>query len=462
MDDPLFLGVDLGSSSLKCGLFNLMGGCAGAVRVGYPTREWEGGAEQRCGDWWQALNAGFRRATAGVDLSRIVAIGVGGHAPSPVIVDSRLRAVSPVLPWFDGRSRAYRDRLIGELGRAPEHGAERLMVQWAARALWLRDTEPAAFSRAACILHSGDYLVARLTGRRVMTSPRVSAIFAKAGLPLSLLPETECRPGERAGEILPEIARAWELGAAVPVIAGGLDSFLGTVGSGLREPGDACINTGSSAVVAVLDRPGRIGRFEWAGYPIQSRPTFPGGRILPVARRSNDPDGSSTDRLREAARQSPPARILRPLVGRLRDAKRDDGEIRDWLAESAQQATPSEMDHLRLVAVFRGQRDALEELERKCGPVSRVRAVGGLAALPELNQLQADVLGRVVEVPRITDSGVLGAAMLAATELEICTPREASSRMVTVERFAVPRGEIAPAYEELFEGISSGACALGR
>jgi sugar (pentulose or hexulose) kinase len=459
---PLFLGIDLGTSSLKCGLFDLSGRRAGAARVPYPTREWGGGAEQQAGDWWEALAIAVHHATANAegDRGRIAAIGVGGHAPSPVFVDPDLEPVWPVLPWFDGRSAAHRDRLLRALGRPPADGGERLMTQVAARAVWLRGAAPVAFARAACFLHSGDYLIARLTGRRIATSPRVPEILDAAGLPPSLFPEEECRPGERVGVLLPAIATAWGLGPAVPVVAGGLDSFLATVGSGLRGPGDSCLSTGSSTVVAAVARPGCAGRFEWAGCQILSRPIRPGGRLLQWARRFAGPEDAIGDLLREASRSRWPTGALDRFAGFLRGAGGEDCEVRDQVSEIAQRCPPPELFYLLLVAIFLGQRAALEGLERQGGPLRRPRSVGGLAADPALDQLQADVLGRAVEVPRITESGALGAAMLAATAIGACTPGEAATRMVRPGRTHAPRDEAAATFDRLFAGIHAATAVV--
>ena len=153
-------------AALKCGLFDRIGNCTSAARVAYPTREFDGGAEQQAGDWWTALSEGVAIATAKVDRTRIAAMGVGGHAPSPVLVDADLRPVAAVLPWFDDGCKPERERLLETLDRLPASGEERLMIQVAARAMWLRRTAPRDFARAASVLHSGDYLVAWLTGRR--------------------------------------------------------------------------------------------------------------------------------------------------------------------------------------------------------------------------------------------------------------------------------------------------------
>jgi sugar (pentulose or hexulose) kinase len=450
---PLFLGVDLGTSALKCGLFDLAGNCAAAARISYPTNEWEGGAQQHCADWWIALSSALRVVTAPIDRRRIAAIGVGGHAPSPVFVDAHLRPVWPVLPWIDGRSTLERDQILEVLARAPENGPERLMVQIAARAMWLRKNAPGEFAQAACVLHSGDYLIARLSGRRVTTSPNVPDVFAAAKLSLALLPENECRPGEVVGEISSAAAEELGLEASLRVVSGGLDSFLASVGSGMREPGDACLNTGSAAVVAMLAPAECAGRFEWMGFPILSRLIRPGGRTLQWAARLAGADDSLAGLLAQAAHWQPPLSIHCRLAHFMREANGEDREVRSALADLAARYSPSETCRLLVDAIFLSQRRTLEELEQQAGPAWHVRSVGGLAAYPEINQLQADILGRALEVPRITESGALGAAMLAATALGHCTAREAASRMVRPHRTYEPHEEIGRIYDGLFHEV---------
>lgn len=370
MPEPLVLGVDLGTSSLKCGVWDASGRRFGFARVAYPTSRRRTAAEQDAEDWWDALVQGVRRAAAGIDPRRLAAVGVGGHAPSPVFVDADLAPVAPVQTWLDRRSSTHRERLLAAWGREPATGPERLATEVSARALFLRQHRPRRFARAFSSLHSGDFLVARLTGRPITTSPWPQAILAAAGLPPSLVPEHDVAAGSVAGEISRTAANLLGVSPAVPVVAGGLDSFLGAVGSGICEPGDACLNGGSSSVVSLLARPPAIGRFELAGLPLLSQPVRTRGRARHV----------------------------------IHDQKR-----------------------------------ALEALESQAGPAHRLRAVGGRATDPRLNQLTAQILGRPLEIPRETDSGALGAAMLAAVASGLAADhREAARSMVRVQRVVDP------------------------
>jgi hypothetical protein len=188
----------------------------------------------------------------------------------------------------------------------------------------------------------------------------------------------------------------------------------------MSETGDACLNSGSATVVAIMGLPGREGRFEWNGLPVMSRPLSPGGRALHEARHEWGLDTSTSDPIGAAARLQP------PLPGA--------------------NHSPLERFRLLLDRVLFNQRALLEQLER-CQPAKRLRGVGGLAASCGFRQLQADVLGRRIDSPEVTESGSLGAAMLATIALGFHTPPSAASHMVRSGRTYEPRADVAALYE---------------
>lgn len=457
---PLLLGVDLGTSSLKCGLFDPAGRRFGAARVAYPTSERPGRAEQSAEDWWRALVEGVRRAAAGLDPARVAGVAVGGHAPSPVFVDAELVPVAPVLAWADERARGHRDRIRDALGRPPADGPERLALEVAARAAWLRSAEPARFARAAHALLTGDYLVARLTGRPAWTDVHAREVAAAAGLPHGLFGTRQLRAGETAGAMDAGVARRLGLGSPIPVVTGGLDSFLSSVGSGIAEPGDACLGTGSSAVAALLARPPAAGRFAWRGLALLSRVLPLGGRALQWVQTASGEARPLEVLLQEAARLPSPRSAA--ALGSLLFAGADG--VRAALAEALRDRGPVACCRLVLDALAVAQSRALARFEEEGLPVGRVRSVGRLAGCAEFAQLQADALGRAVEVPRETDSGPLGAAMLAAAALELAPP-EAVPRMARVERVHRPRADSARAFEDAYGELlrpARGAPSLSR
>lgn len=452
--EQLFLGVDLGTSSLKCGLFDLGGRCIAFARVNYPTKAWEGGAEQDAGDWWQALVKAVRLTTRDTSPANIAALGIGGHAPAPVFADAALEPVCPVLLWNDHRPEEQRERLLRSLGHAPRNGPERLMAHIAARAMWLRTAQPHKLAQTMCILHSGDYLVARLTGRCIMTGGITPDILAAGDLSTGLLPGIEAQAGDLVGTITADAAGQLGLQTATPVVTGGLDSFLASFGSGICDPGDACLSTGSSTIVALLTRPREGERFRLGAYSLMSQPVRLGARVLSWAQQCVGDDSPSRDALLHATKVQSPVLDRKSLSQLLQTMKAGDPEGCGLFAELSQRFPGVELYRLILDAILLGQRQVLDELQENNRPAVRVRSVGGLAAYPEFVQLQADALGTVVEVPKTPDSGTLGAAMLAAIALGLYHDhRDAVSRMVGLGQVYRPRDNIAAGYAALFREI---------
>lgn len=393
-------------------------------------------------------------STKDVSPASIAALGVGGHAPAPVFVDSVLEPLCPVMLWSDHRSEEQRERILMALGRSPANGPERLMVQTAARAMWLRCTQPRKLAQTRCIMHSGDYLVARLTGQCIMTGVASPEIFSAAGLSLDLLPKSEFEAGEVIGGATPDAAEQLGLHVGMPVVTGGLDSFLASFGSGICEPGDACLSTGSSSIVALLTRSRKRERFRLGGYSLLSQPVRLGARTLSWAQECTGQVLSLPDVLRHATDFCSPVLNQDILTELLQAVEVGDHEGCGLFSRLSQRHSGVEIFRLLLEAIMLRQRQVLDELQEDNATALRVCSVGGLAAYPEFNQLQADVLGRAIEVPKISESGTLGAAMLGAMALGLYdNHKQAASRMVGRGKVYQPRQTICASYDALFREI---------
>ena len=93
----------------------------------------------------------------------------------------------------------------------------------------------------------------------------------------------------------------------------------------------------------------------------------------------------------------------------------------DDLRRTLHRHAPAELMRLLLDAIFLGPAHGAgaDRKAKRAGPADSL--VGWLSAEPDLVQLQANVLGRTIEVPSVTDSGTLGAAMLAAMRIGTIT-----------------------------------------
>jgi len=98
-----FLGIDLGTASLKLAIVDAQGhevassSAAYAVSTAHP-----GWAETSVGDWWSALVAAAARLPAG-EREAVQGIGFSGQMHGVVLTDERGRALRSAMLWPDTR-----------------------------------------------------------------------------------------------------------------------------------------------------------------------------------------------------------------------------------------------------------------------------------------------------------------------------------------------------------------------
>ena len=99
-----FLGLDLGTSSVKGLLVGDDGTILGRHSSAYPTANPRPGhAEQDLADWTAAVADVVAHL---VPDGRVDGVGIAGHTPSLVAVGADRRAVRPCLTWQDVRAVA--------------------------------------------------------------------------------------------------------------------------------------------------------------------------------------------------------------------------------------------------------------------------------------------------------------------------------------------------------------------
>ena len=84
--------------------------------------------------------------------------------------------------------------------------------------------------------------------------------------------------------------------------------------------------------------------------------------------------------------------------------------------------------------------------------VEEVRSIGGAAKSRLWNRIKADVLQKRILIPKIKDTGALGAAILAGVASKAYRSiGDAVSSMVKIEDSIEPRAEYRERYDELYE-----------
>jgi xylulokinase len=269
------LGMDLGTSSLKCVIMDAAGQRLASAEHSYPTQSPNPGwAEQNPDDWVEAMRAALNelRTREPYLIDGLEAIGLCSAAHIPVLLDDANQVIRPAILWSDQRSEAevyYLKENHGVLLQKTalnEAGCTWTLPQL----LWIWNHEPDALPRVCRLLSSKDYLIFRLTGEVSMDHASAAATLMldarnKAWSPhltaLSRLPENVLPPlvGPMSvvGRITIESARAFGLPMGIAVIAGTLDSAAEMVGCGILNPGEAgMVRVGSAGgIMLVTDKP---------------------------------------------------------------------------------------------------------------------------------------------------------------------------------------------------------------
>jgi xylulokinase len=265
--EPLFLGLDVGTSGVKAILVatsgDVVASATSPLTMATPHPGW---AEQDPEAWWQATLASIDAVRAKRKDARIAAIGISGQMHSSVFLDRAGAVIRPALLWCDGRTTAECAEITTRVG-----GEERLRDLASnpalegftlPKVLWLRQHEPEAFGRLASVLLPKDYIRYRLTGALATEPSDASAtlmfdtahlrwseeIMREVDLPMSLLPDVGPSAGV-LGRVTADVASHTGIDAGVPVVGGGADNACGAAGVGVIAPGEVVTSWGTSGTV---------------------------------------------------------------------------------------------------------------------------------------------------------------------------------------------------------------------
>ena len=267
-----YLGIDLGTSSVKVVLVDDNGAFINEATQAYTTQHpSKGAAEQNPTHWWD----GTGRAVQSLPVhlrGRVKGIGLSGQMHGTVCLNSALAVIRPAIIWSDtrgaGTSAALTDS-IGAVALAGNAGTALAPGFQAVTAAWLRQFEPQTWNQIETVLLPKDYLQLRLTGvlasepsdaastglLDVTTRAWSDFMIEAVGLRASQLAPIH-RSAEIVGALTPAAATHLGLTAGIPVVAGGGDAPLAAVAAGAAS-GHSILATLSSGaqVMAFLEAP---------------------------------------------------------------------------------------------------------------------------------------------------------------------------------------------------------------
>ncbi|SDC47118.1 FGGY-family carbohydrate kinase [Niabella drilacis] len=264
----LFLGIDMGTSYFKAGLFNREGQLVGSGSVKVPVHNKGVRAELDTARFWhslrQCIHAAFEEAKA--DRRTLTAMAYSSQANTFILTDTGGGPLTPLVLWTDERVPDSRSLTIFT---AQEQWTETtgIGIPFGAgfcisKAQWFREQAQDLWRRAAALLTLPDYFTFCLTGERMVDTSTASLLglmdvekqvwwpeaLAVSGIDEGLLSPL-CAIGAAGGTLQPGNPLA--LPSGVPLFAGGLDHHMAAVGVGTGAKAKLSESTGT-VIAAVL------------------------------------------------------------------------------------------------------------------------------------------------------------------------------------------------------------------
>lgn len=484
----VFLGIDLGTSAVKCILVGDDGNVKASHSVEYPlSQPHPGWAEQNPEDWWQGTARCVKELMerAGLEPASVQGIGLSGQMHGSVFLDDELNVIRPALLWCDQRTGPQCEAIEQTIGaeRLGELTGNKALTGFTApKILWVRDHEPEQYKRIAHVMLPKDYVRLKMTGAFGMDMADASGtlllnvaerrwsdeVLQLLGIPMEWMPPL-FESNQVAGQLKADIAAQLGLTADVPVVAGGGDQACGAVGVGVVESGIASVALGTSGVVFVHDDsyqadeerrlhsfchgvPGkwhRMGVMLSAGGAFQWwKNHFAYEEIEKAKAQGRDPYEFLTALAETAPLGSEGLLFLPYLTGER--TPHPDPDARGGFIGLNLRHGKAHLTRAVLEGITFGLRDSLELMKESGVSVSELRVNGGGARSPFWRQMIADIFGYPVVTVNSTDGPAYGAAVMAASAVLDEEIPSLCKRWISVVTRTEPNPTAQAAYEAYY------------
>ena len=475
-----YVGIDLGTQSVKVGIFDRSGALEAAGSGPLTSRRDGPRHEQDPREWIRASADALAEAVGTMAPERrkaIVGVAICGTSGTLALVDVRGGPASTGIMYDDVRGGALVDEIAAADPDRWKRLGYRIQPSWAiATMVHLARGGMPGGTRFA---HQPDVVAAAMSGGPVATDwssalksgfdlidlAWPTAAFTKLGVDVGALPAVVA-PGSVLGHTSPEWEATTGLPAGVPVVAGMTDGCASQLGAGALREGDWHAVVGTTLVLKGVS----TAPVQGGGGAVYSHRSPEPGRWLPGGASSvgadaisvllPDRDLAALTRDAEAAWQGGvTVPVVYPLVRTgerfpFVRPKATGFAVVDGVESGLDSLSSDVTTYLGIIAgVACVEKLCLDSMASLGAPVDgRLSSSGGGTRSAVWTQLRADLLGRPIVIPRSSEPS-LGMALLAAASTEGRSLPEVAAEMSGVGQVVEPTesgGErMAQLYSEL-------------
>jgi xylulokinase len=261
------LGIDVGTTGTKCGLFSRDGKLIDVEYRPYPiSYPEEGWAEQDPGDWYDALvatvSAVVQRSGLGSDVRSLSISTQGGCL---VLLDEHFTPIRPAVSWMDRRAAEVSNRLQEQISVNELYH----LCGWPVldslnfpTIFWFKQRSPETLRSVRYYASTIDYLNYLLTGNfaidytnaaltgflNLETKRHAHRTMQISGITADSLPHM-VPSGREIGTLTSVSAKKLGLSENVVVVSGAHDRYCESMGAGAIYTGDCVLGAGTSWVL---------------------------------------------------------------------------------------------------------------------------------------------------------------------------------------------------------------------
>ena len=478
------LGIDVGTTSVKGGLFDVAGRTVALASVSYSTsRPRPGWVEQAPQAWldaiWRVVDRLFeaRDGQPARHWREVASIGICSQVNTHVFVDAQGQPLAPAIVWQDTRAADAAAALDAQVTPAQREtwwksnmgvGASHTL----ARMAWMRAHQPDVWQQTARVLSPKDFVLHHLTGRWTADplgcfdwvdgqGEAIDALLALVPGAADRLPVLSAYRAPIGQATHPRLE-----GSQALFVTGTMDGFGGLLGSGATGPGEGAYISGTSEIIALIGdapggAPGVVSFLPVDGWHVQAGPTQSGGDTLRwlAALLRQTPD-AVLEAAASAPRNQPTLLFLPHLEGER--APLWDTEARGSFLGMTSATGMPELALAALEGVACSARLLFEAAQVAAGRRFDSLYLGGGGARSDFwSQLRADVLGVPLKRLACLDTGVVGAAIMGGLGAGMFdSMAQGAQRLVRVDRVFTPDPAMKARYDRMMQRYQTAYEAL--
>jgi xylulokinase len=465
-----YVGIDLGTSSVKTLLLNSDGEVVSSVTKEYPLYfPHNGWSEQNPEEWYNQTIDALKELLSNINDNKVRSFSFSGQMHGLVMLDENDNVIRNALLWNDSRSQKQTDELNEDKDFLLDSAANIAFAGFTLpKLLWIKENEAENYAKISKVMLPKDYVAYRLSGSFYTDVSDASGtlyfdvenrrwskdILDRFEIKEKWLPKV-IESDQCAGNLKKEIAEDLDL-ADVKIIIGAGDNAAAAIGTGTVKDGDCNISLGTSGTIFTvsdkfsLDRDSAIHSFCSASRNYHQMACMLSAAVCcnwwveKILRDDYDKVLSKEENLGENE-----VMFLPYLMGER--SPLNDTDVRGLFYGMSLDTDKNDMSLAVLEGVAFALRHNIDIIRNMGINIEKSNVCGGGTKNKLWLKIIANVLGIELCIPENQEGASLGAALLAAKG--VMTPdeyAELENKVYKTAETVTPEKELTEKYEEKY------------